>query len=245
MALTFLTSKQESGSLDVDDQGDDEFLSLISEISQVAVDPESAVENCPVCLTGGIKLVEWATHVLECVRAMDERESKQVAERLAQESGPQQLVFQKPEICPLGTRCTRRDAQHFRLLSHPNVSCPVCNDPYSIIELDSHLNACIERGGVPIKGGMDDEGLSAAAPIEDDSVELPPAASSVPLFRSSSNPLTLQQAAAMAQSVLALRQSSSVETTTSPQVNEMLDAFGSLGFTRDTLQQLLEQQRRQ
>ena len=64
--------------------------------------------------------------------------------------------------CVDGAECTRTDAQHFQLRSHPEVACPVCGTMFPLFDIYSHVSACVqdgegEEGKQAESGGMEDE----------------------------------------------------------------------------------------
>lgn len=47
------------------------------------------------------------------------------------------------QVCPAGKSCTRTDATHFIILSHPDVSCPLCDQSLPPYEIEAHVTMCL------------------------------------------------------------------------------------------------------
>mmetsp|Transcript_116 Transcript_116/g.273 ORF Transcript_116/g.273 Transcript_116/m.273 type:complete len:338 (-) Transcript_116:459-1472(-) len=117
--------------------------------------------------------------------------------------------------CPNGANCKIATADHFRFMRHPKVECPICAEKYHMHEINAHINFCLEKGGNDSE--MKDESESSAK------------------SNSEAPQMTTQQMAACAKAILDAKEKDSGDLV------GMLQRFKTLGFTRESLKNRLNE----
>ena len=172
-----------SGETDDVDGVEDTFSTLLTHFAALHVPTSSTKpEQCPIC-NNMFPLSEFADHVYSCLTVLDDVERKE-QERL-DEKMARQLMAREVRLldeserhssysrdrramgseCPDGANCSRTDAQHFQLRSHPEVACPICGAMFPLVDIHSHVTVCLPDEGAGEgkqaterePGGMDDE----------------------------------------------------------------------------------------
>jgi len=127
------------------------FFDLLQTFANLDLPAQQLVdEQCPLCPLK-FPLVDFAPHVLACIRKLDDVEAEhqnqldaKLARDIAEEEHELNLAHFRPaEECQFGQSCSRQDEGHFKQLRHPLVPCPICSSQFEIYQLNEHLNDCI------------------------------------------------------------------------------------------------------
>lgn len=116
------------------------FASMLQRFAKINLQSgeTSRLERCFLC-GAETELAAFPKHVFACVDKM--RQNKE-ADHLAS------IAAAGVQVCTSGSRCPRRDYQHFMSEYHPPVNCPVCSGEFSLYNIDAHLNFCMVAGAI-------------------------------------------------------------------------------------------------
>jgi hypothetical protein len=239
---------------------EDSFFDLVRTFASLEFpEAQNGPEQCPLCPLK-FSVEDFAPHVYECLKKLDDVEraaqvqlDEKYACRLADEEA-QVTQFEPSVFCPYAGSCKRSDAQHFMNLRHPQVPCPVCDEPCEVYEVNAHINFCLERGGsrapsssapgsammsdygsaprppggpaIPVKSREEHRG-SADRDSDDETLD------SAAEGESAAPSLTKGQMKAMANMVV--QQRAKVASDQDCSLMDLLSTFKQLGFTKENL----------
>ena len=226
---------------------DQSFMNLLTHFSNLDfpdLNP-NALEECPLCAQK-LPFKEFADHLLECLKQLDEVEKRhamledeKMARRLSK-GVTQHFHRVTSKVCPQGRHCQRRDAHHFQHMIHPDVPCPICGALFQMHKIEAHVMQCLEKGP-PAPGSFasaaaeqprgDMGGMSDGEEDEDKE--------GIPVIKQIA-PLTTHQMSAMASMVCQKVNSGKAEQG-EQSISELLDTFKTLGFTKESLQRQLSE----
>jgi hypothetical protein len=194
------------------------FLDLMTTFSKLDVSKtESGLETCPLC-QAELLLDQFVEHVYFCIKNLDAVEDKKFAETLNRDmnghdydQGDVFHSFKPPTVCENGIHCTRRDAQHFQNLFHPEIACPICSKQFNMHEINTHLNSCLTTP--------------------------PPPPPSLPVATATmmSTELSRDQLIAISTMIVQKSADNADDASDAPSILDMLETFGKLGFTKESL----------
>lgn len=215
---------------------EDSFMDLICKFAKldtttsVEMDPNHP-ESCPSCLST-MPLKDFAGHVMKCVLSIPDiahTEQKQsidvdhkIATSLADPEAEAQLVsgqFRPLSECKQGAQCRRLGYEHFIMLKHPTVGCPICAEAFQVYEIDAHISVCLNSAASHTSHVSASTGGTDAMILDmPDDIQGPK--------------LTKEQAQAMSRCVMYQKGEKGLDDSS---MLELLSAFKNLGFTRDAL----------
>ncbi|GAB5373399.1 hypothetical protein AAMO2058_001748000 [Amorphochlora amoebiformis] len=123
---------------EIEDRKEESFESILSRFAKMGLENESdgTQETCFLCLEK-LSLKDYAEHVYTCV---DKLRRVEEADHLAS------MAAAGVPVCRDGCHCAERGYQHFMSVYHPPAVCPVCDEKFSLYEIDAHLNFCLSAG---------------------------------------------------------------------------------------------------
>jgi hypothetical protein len=203
-----------------EDPKDESFFDLMNRFSKLDLTKEDDTsvkkgeENiCPVCEKNVGDLHQFVIHVYECVKKFDTNIECEGDDVVEQEEISKH--FKPPEYCPQGVSCTRQDRGHFQNVAHPLITCPCCQSNFEIYKIHDHFITCSDSSSTLSSSSSSSSSSSAAVTSEEQKLQL-----------------TRGQMIAISSAVLSVDDENSV--------NEMLETFGKLGFTKENLKKEIE-----
>lgn len=142
--------------LENDQEHDQSFFDLLKTFASLDLPTEP--EKCPLC-PASFPVQEFATHVYECIKQLDHAEQKYQLERdealavqLSLQTNGQEIEDQlsfptlpQGSMCPQGLSCRRYDVSHHNWFKHPEASCPICGEEFTVYDIDAHVVLCLNR----------------------------------------------------------------------------------------------------